>query len=125
MLEGVFSHGPAHPARYFFGAVGHLVGRSFLAFPPFLGAIGVVAGHTHHADGGVNAGDGPHAGNAPAGAQDDLRIHLLAQDAVGAAHISLLLRGNRGGFQGQTVLPNRLAGIVDHLVLGSPPVFQA
>ena len=68
VLEGIVGHRPADAAADFFGAISHLIGAAVFPFAPFFGPVSVVAGHTHHADGCIDAGNGAHAGNAATGA---------------------------------------------------------
>ena len=59
---------------------------------------------------------GRHAGNPPAGADDDVAADLLAQDPVRAADVVGSLRRDRRGLEPEAGLDDGSRGLVDDLV---------
>src|SRR5438045_3557176 len=93
--EAVLGHRAAHTTRDPLGAKGDLVLAGLLA--PLFGAVRVAHRHADDRNRIVHPGYWRHARNPAAGANDHLAVDLLAQDAVGAAHVVASLGRDRGG----------------------------
>src|SRR5204862_5203357 len=91
--EAVLRDGAAHRARDALGAVRDLV--AVLGLAPLLRAVGVADCHPADRDRVVDAAERRDARDPAAGADDDLAVDLLAQDAVRAADVVLALRRDR------------------------------
>src|SRR5205823_3582922 len=120
--EAVFGHGAAHAARDALGAVGDLV--AVLVLAPLLGAVRVADRHPHHRDRVVDACDRRDARDTAAGADDHLAVDLLAQDAVGAAHVVLALGRDRGGLDAVAGLAHGARRGMHHVVIRPATVVQ-
>ena len=95
-----------------------------LALAPLLRAVGVADRHAHDRDRRVHAAERHDAGDAPAGAHDDLAADLLAQDAVRRADVARALGRDRRGLQAEPVLADRAGGLVDDRVLRRAPTLE-
>ena len=74
-----------------------------------------------HRDRRVHAAERDDAGNAPAGADDDLAADLLPQDPVGRADVTAALRRHGRGLQPEPLLADRRGRLVDRGVAALPP----
>src|SRR5215207_10809086 len=75
--KGELGDSAADAARDALGAKGDLVAVG-LRLAPLLGSVGIAHRHPHHGYRVVHSGDRGHAGDAPAGADDDLPVDRLA-----------------------------------------------
>src|SRR5262249_16808673 len=84
----------------------------------------VVDSHPDHRDRGMDSGQGPDARDAPAGADDDPAVDLLAQDCVRAADVPCPLRGDRRRLDPEAELAESRRRLEDTFVTGAPPLLQ-
>src|SRR5438445_757633 len=122
VAEGEVGHDPAGTAADLLGPESPLV--EVVAFAPFPRAVGVVDGHPDHRDGRVDAGEWTYARDAPAGADDDPPVDLLAQDCVGAADVAGALGRDRGRLDPVPELSQRVGGVEHDLVARSAPLCE-
>src|SRR5205814_2254628 len=94
-----------------------------LALPPFPRPVGVADSHSHDRDRRMRARERDDTRNPPAGAEDHLRAHLLAEDPVRRADVSTLGRDRRG-LQSEAVFPDRGRRLVDDAVRRSAALFE-
>ncbi len=120
--EGIFGNHAACAARELFRAVGFFV-QPF-AFAPLLSVIGIIDCHAHDTDRCVNAPEGAHRWNTPPGADNHFAVNLIAQNSIGAAHVTFDVRRNGSGFDAEAMNVQRFTGIDDDLVFCGAPLFQ-
>jgi len=94
------------------------------ALAPLRRAVRVADRHANHRDRGMHAAERNHAGNAPAGADDDLPAYLLAKDPVRRPDVACDFRGDRRRLQAESVLANRCGCLVDDAVRGRAPILE-
>ena len=113
MAEGELGDRAADAPLDPLGPVGGLV--LALALAPLLRAVGVADRHADDGDGEVRSADRHDAGDAAAGADDDVAADLLAQDAVRAADVARSLGRDGRRLQPEPALADGSRGLVHDL----------
>ncbi len=101
LAERVLRHRVTGRTGDLLGTEGLLFACALRAFPPLLCAVGVVDRHPDDRDRVVRPADRRDAGDAAAGADDDLAVDLLAEEAVRGADVVLALRRDRRGLDAE------------------------